>query len=321
MRYFLSVFLLLPFTVVGQQYDRLVRLAHRTYDQQNYAASALYFDSAFAVSAGENFPFYDAACSHSLAGNIKKSVQLLEKSFDEEEQDFDWMYYDKDLDAVRRDAEYIKLEKKYKDPSVVYYFDILRELTQQQRVVFMKKRISLVESVLARYSLEEIRERTGMLLPFQPGDTVFNFKDKSLEFLACTFENTNNDISVIRNLNIQTLNVFDCSGSLELTNLRLDNLIFLISSNEKNRFKNLYLKKIQQHGVLKLYANGSRMEIDSSTFTIALPAMGAVLLAQNNIVDMDDKDGLSWGLNYDAAYIYNSSFLKEDQKNQLAPFQ
>ncbi|HEU5292239.1 MAG TPA: hypothetical protein VFU05_16430, partial [Cyclobacteriaceae bacterium] len=97
MRFVFLLFILLPFSVKAQEYTRLINLAHSTFNQKNYTTSSLYFDSAFAVSAGENFPLYDAACSHSLAGNLKKSIRFLMASLEEEEQNFDWMYYDKDL--------------------------------------------------------------------------------------------------------------------------------------------------------------------------------------------------------------------------------
>jgi len=255
-----------------------------------------------------------------LAGNIKKSVQFLKRSFEEDEQDFDWMYTDKDLDPIRKEPEYVQLEKKYKDPAAIYFFDILRELSEQRSAFFLKKRISIVESNITRYSLEEMQSRIGLTLPVQPGDSVFNFSDKSLEFLGCTFENTNQDINVITNLSVKTLNIFKCNGLLRLSNLRLDNLLFFIGAEEDNHFKYLWLTNIHQHGVLKLYGNGTEFEIENSSFTIALPALGAIPLAQNNYVDMDDKDGFTCGLNYENINIYNSSFSVEDPQHKLAPF-
>ena len=319
MRLVVLLLMITPFMVHAQEYSRLIRLANSAYSKGQYVVSAQFYDSAYAVSAGENFRHYDAACSYSLAGNLKKAIQFLEVSFQRDEQNFDWMYYDKDLDAIRNLPEYIELEKHYKDPTVLYYFDILQELGEEKAVFYVKKRVSLVQDLLSRYSLEEIRKRTGLSLPFQPGDTVFNFSDRSLEFVNCTFENTDNGVNGLSKLAVKTLHFFNCRGPLELSNLRLDNLIFL-GSRDDNNFESLRLFKIKQHGVFKLFAKGNQITIDSSSFTIALPTPGIVPLAQNNYVDMDDKGGLAWGLEFDAVNIYATSFSKDDQENKLAPF-
>jgi hypothetical protein len=321
MRFIVLLLLFTPASLAAQEFDSLVDLAQRAYDRQNYSVSALYYDSAFAISAGEDFSFYNAACSHSLAGNSKRSFYFLQRAFENGYSNFDWMYYDKDLDPIRSLPEYKELEKKYKNSTTIYFFDILRELLARQVVVFSNKRVSLVESVLSRYSLEEIKARTGLPFTQQPGDTIFNFSDRDLEFRNCTFENTDNDQNDLRILSLRTLHITGSKGILRLTNLNLENLLLYIRADDDNQFRSLELRNINQNGVLNLYANGNSFEMDKCKFTIKIPAAGFIPLAGNEYADMDDKNGLTWNLNYDRINIYNSSFNKDDKDNKLAPFE
>ncbi|HEU5292032.1 MAG TPA: ion channel, partial [Cyclobacteriaceae bacterium] len=193
-------------------------------------------------------------------------------------------------------------------------------LTKQQHVFFMKQRVSLVEEGLARYSLEEIEKRTGVPLPLQPGDSVFDFSDRTLEFLGCSFENVLGAVNQIGNLSVKSMNIMNCTGVLKLLNLRVENLLFPRFTSDNHYLRVLQLDRIKLHGVLKIYAHGSRIDIENSSFTIALPPSGIINLAQNNYLELDDNDGLSLGLNYDNINFYNSSFEKDASENKLTPF-
>jgi tetratricopeptide (TPR) repeat protein len=66
----------------AQSGDALLQEAHQLYDANEFSKSAIAFDKA--LRAGKNFTadeYYDAACSHSLAGNLQQALSYLKIAF------------------------------------------------------------------------------------------------------------------------------------------------------------------------------------------------------------------------------------------------
>jgi len=123
---------------------------------------------------------YNAACANSLIGNLPKAIQFPKKAFESGCDNFDWMYYDRDLTALRHEPRYLSLEKQYKPDSAVYWFDILRQLNVSDDVRICDKRISIPDRVF-HYSLNDIMYRTGVHLKLTK-DSLIDFSNKTLNF-------------------------------------------------------------------------------------------------------------------------------------------
>src|ERR1051325_5705402 len=100
----------------------------RRVDPKHQAILAAIYDSAFTVGKPESRDLYNAACANSTSGNLSKSIQFLRRAFENGFTDFELMYYDRDLTAIRFEPGYLSIEKQYRPDSTVYWFEVLRQL-------------------------------------------------------------------------------------------------------------------------------------------------------------------------------------------------
>lgn len=295
MRPVVIAFLLFPGFLHAQSYSDLIKRAESAFVNEDLTLAAAIYDSAFVRFKPDNNDIYNASCVNSLNGKATKAVQLLKKAFDSGYDGFDWMYYDKDLDPIRNDPAYVAFERQYRPDSVVFFFEIIRDLQRSENILTIcDKRISINEGQLAKYSLDEIRSRAGVDLKLLQGDTLFDFSNKDLFFCRAAFRNPQDAYNVISRVNIGTLIVSDCKGNLKLLGMEATDLLLYEDVGKENYIRNLMIDSVRITGVVNLNANGFQFFIRNSVFDLS--------------PDDGDEVGMIWNLDYQRINITNTAF-------------
>lgn len=253
----------IPSLINAQSVAAYVDSANRAYYQKDYWRSALYYDSVVAEKPKDPIHFYNASCSHSLAGNKQKAIEYLKMSLQNGNNNFSWISYDSDLDPIRHMDEYRNLLKEYKSDSVLYIDDLIKLLIENENVTVSNKTISLVpvDFFDKRSYLQSLGEIEGVKLK----DSLIDFSTKSLRFFNCTFLNSRAE--ALGFLNLKRLIIGQCRAedfSLALVGLKLDDIII-----HDNEFTQLTLDGINSQGVFQIWHNEFKyLDITKSLFNI-----------------------------------------------------
>ncbi|MBI1803161.1 MAG: tetratricopeptide repeat protein [Ignavibacteriae bacterium] len=128
----LSTALASVLTCQQQNYQELVNLADKCYNNKEYENSGEYYDSAFTIQQGTLFSYYNAACSWALAGNKTKALEYLNQSADLGWQYIDHLKKDTDLNSLHQTKEWAelinKVEKKIDEYESHLNKPLMREL-------------------------------------------------------------------------------------------------------------------------------------------------------------------------------------------------
>jgi hypothetical protein len=141
--------------LIGQQqnYQELVNLADKCYNNKEYKNSGEYYDSAFKIQKGISSDYYNAACSWALAGDKTKALEYLNRSID-----LGWLYIDHlkkdtDLRSLHQTKEWEelidKVEKKVDEYESHLNKPLMREL-EAINVSDQKNRM-MIDSVQKRF--------------------------------------------------------------------------------------------------------------------------------------------------------------------------
>lgn len=228
---YLGLLLLGGSTIAQAQTPQYISwIADSLYESGDYYQSIVYYDSAIRLNTSDYAIYYNASCAYALEGNIGMSIEYLNRSFDLGNPNFDWMYYDKDLNIIRQADEYKELEAKFKDKNTIYFFDIIRDLMKRDQVSYSEKRISLgtdsnyYEDYLGNYDIIDVYNRLGM----DSTASRFDFSDKVLDFWLCDFTNES-ESTLIRFLKLKKL-IFvggEGFGELVLADMEVEDLLVL----------------------------------------------------------------------------------------------
>jgi hypothetical protein len=310
--------LLTSFAVSAQTYEDYINRARDAIDtlagtnislnKEQYSFLAGLFDSAFAVGKPRGEDLYNAACSNAMIGRLPKATQYLRRAFENGYDNFDAMYYDRDLDPLRYDPEYLALEKKYRPDSVVFFFDILRQLNASDEVKICDRRVSLTEARLFRYSFAEMEYRTGLKLKLI-GDSLIDFSNKNLEICRSKFDDTEDSFNSLERMSLGRLDIVDCWGNLELADIQTKALDFHASPGRENNLARVMFDNLIVNGDVRLGANGIEFECRNSTFNIEVPGAGG------------NRWGLVWDLDYDRMFVTNTEFNNAQKTGRLFPFE
>jgi len=308
---------LLPSMGFAQDYSRYITRANASFESGDFQVSSLYYDSAFLERAPGSFDLYNAACANSLTGNKQSALNYLKRAFEAEPFDFNWMYYDKDLDPIRNEEDYKSFEAMYKSDSTIYYFDILLALKRNKDVEYNGKRISLLEDQLSRYSLAEIETRINERLRGGEGDTLFDFSDRTVVFRKCTFDPKS--LNLLGNIGLKTLWIIDGNGLLKISKIRVNNLLFQTNMPNGNSFDVLEIENVKQRGALAIYARGNSFRCEKSLFNVQLPEEGFIFTKSGQYSDHRDGEGCKWRVQFDEVIVSDVVFDPGTGKNNLSP--
>lgn len=270
MRLSLIVVFLFPLTGFAQKYEDYIFRATDAIEKGDNIRAAAVYDSIFAKFEAYDGDLYNAACANSLIGNLEKAVKFLQRAYEKGYDDFDWMYYDKDLDPIRNHPGYIAIEKKYRPASVIYYFEILRELSAGNNINIIEcgKRISIHEELMSRYSFDEINERVGGNLRLT-SDSLIDFSTNTLRFCKGNFENSRDAMNILRGLSLDELSLQDCSGGLKMVNIKVNLLEIFELNPDKSQIRNLTLDSVIVNGNVSITSNGHQFHCRNSTFNLS----------------------------------------------------
>jgi hypothetical protein len=277
----------------------------KSVDEKHQAMLASLYDSAFALGKPTGLDFYNAACANSTSGNLKKSIKYLKHAFENGYRNFDWMYYDRDLTAIRYDQDYLDFEKQYRPDSVVFLFDILRKLNASNEVWICDTRISIPEGVI-NYSLDDIMYRVGVNLKVT-NDSLIDFSNKVLSICRSKFNNTDDSFNSLQRMSLRELAVDACSGNLVVEQMRMKYL-GLYDNRGVNDLRKITMDRVTLDGMIRLYVRGSEFVCKNSTFNIDVPAGD------------EFRWGLAWSINYDDVTIKNTTFGSTQKNGVLNPF-
>jgi hypothetical protein len=115
---------------LAQDARSLVMDALTAYQSKDYAKSAALFDEAIAKGAKHPNTFYNAACSHALAGHADRAFALLDEAIAHGYRDAAHMAVDTDLDALHADARWATTLAKAKAAEEAYLKTINGELAK-----------------------------------------------------------------------------------------------------------------------------------------------------------------------------------------------
>ncbi|MEI9919537.1 MAG: hypothetical protein WDO14_12130 [Bacteroidota bacterium] len=316
MRLILLVLLVIPLAGVGQTYSDYIRRANNAVDTlasfrdkaEVCAVLVGIYDSAFAIGKPNGDELYNAACANSVVGNKEKAIQFLRRAFAGGYKGFDWMYYDLDLNSLRKEPGYLALEKQYRPDSVIYFFDILRQLNEKEDVEVCNRRLSLLEPLIYRYSMADIMERAGINFKLT-SDSLIDFSGKRLTICNATFEDQYNRYNTLERMALADLIIDNCKGSLMLANLKANALRFYEGPRKGNHLEKVMIDNVTVTGWARLDSHGREFICQNSTFNVNIP----------------DFDPYRWGvvmnLQYSECQILNSTFNSVQEKGTLAPFE
>ena len=316
MRLTILVLLLIPIVGIGQTYssyvDRADRLIDslqrdgRRVDKAHQVMLAAIYDSAFATGKAQARDLYNAACSNSSTGNLAKAIQFLKKAFEAGFTDFELMYYDRDLTAIRFEPTYLSLEKQYKPDSVVYWFDVLRQLNNSDDVSICDKRISIPDGVID-YTLGDIMYRVGINLKLT-SDSLIDFSAKTLNFCRSRFKSKGGAYTSLQRMSLAVLSLDDCSGELMVEKIHTKALGFYESNDGVNKLRKVVIDSVKVNGIARLNAEGEEFTCENSTFNIEVP------------YGDEFRWGLAWNINYSNVTIRHTTFSSTQKQGLLCPF-
>lgn len=299
-RLIIGLFFSLFFTIsYSQDYEDLIQRAEDYYDQNEFELSGIYYDSAFINHLSPSYSnLYNAACSWSLAGDVPKSVSYLKEAFEKGYPDFDWMYYDKDLDNMRKDEAYLSIESTYRSDSTLYFFELIERLIKKDTDFFQvanytisfgtEEPLGRIRGRLGNYSLEEICERAGI--------TVNEFREKTKDlrilFFECKFSG-DADYQLLRFFTIKELIFAGGTGNLVLDNIMVNRLEFIGGG-----FDNLVINESKVSEYFRISNSGNEFTIANSEITIDMP---------------DRRPGIRFG-EQEAVRIFNLTLNPPKQK-------
>ena len=264
---YLGLLLLGSSTIAQAQSSQLLSwIADSLNEAGDHYQSVIYYDSAIRLNTSDYTIYYGASCVHALEGNIGMSIEYLNRSFDLGNPNFDWMYYDTDLNVIRQTDEYKELEAKFKDKNTIYFFDIIRDLMKYDQVIYQEKRISLgtdpnyYEDYLGNYDIIDVYNRLGM----DSTASRFDFSDKVLDFWLCDFTNES-ESTLIRFLKLKKL-VFVGGkgfGELILADMEVEDLLIIATE-----FTDITIDNIIQDGLFQILNRGEYLNIKNSNFSL-----------------------------------------------------
>ncbi len=268
----LTLLLLICSNLIHAQNARYLSwIADSLFESGSFKKSTIYYDSAIQTNTTDYSIFYNASCAYAKSGEIEKAIRLLRKSFELGMNEFDWMYYDLDLNTIRNHEAYIMLEAEYRDPNTVYYFDIIRDLMNQHDVSYNGKLISTggyynaktneFEEYFGNYEIQDVYNRLGLELT----EPIFDFSDKTLAFWECDFRNEA-ESSLLRFLKLKRLEIVgdgEEGGELILSDIEVEDLIIIGTD-----FEDLTLDKVILNGLFQIHNTGEYLNISNSTFLI-----------------------------------------------------
>ncbi|MFK7921899.1 MAG: DUF6624 domain-containing protein [Bacteroidia bacterium] len=95
-----TILCLAGFLAQAQTFIELIGQGDQYYEAKEYIESAQQYDKAFALEEGSATQYYNAACSHSLAGDTIQSIEYLKLSAKKGWRNFDHIKRDSDLDPL-----------------------------------------------------------------------------------------------------------------------------------------------------------------------------------------------------------------------------
>ena len=278
----------------------------RRVDSKHQAILAAIYDSAFAVGKPESRDLYNAACANSTSGNLSKSIQFLRRAFENGFTDFELMYYDRDLTAIRFEPGYLSIEKQYRPDSTVYWFEVLRQLNNSNDVQICDREIRIPDGVI-EYSLDDIMYRVGTNLKLT-SDSLIDFSNKTLNFCRSRFKSRRDAYTSVQRMALDELAIDDCSGDLVVERLRTKSLGFYESTDGANSLKRVVIDSVMVDGIVRLYCHGTEFFCKNSVFNINVPRSDR------------HRWGLAWGLDYEDITIRNTTFASAQKEGILCPF-
>jgi hypothetical protein len=307
MRLVLFAILLIPISGFGQTYSDFIDRAFDALKKKDYSVATATYDSAFTRFKPRHLDLYNAACSNSMKGNLRKSIELLTKAFENGYSQFDWMYYDKDLNPIRYEPAYLAFEKKYRPDSVIFFFDILRQLNTYDDVNICNRRVSLTEPVIFEYSFAEMNYRLGFELKLT-SDSLIDFSNKRLEICNSILDDKSDSYNSIERMSLRELMIADCSGKLKLVDLNLNDLNFFQAAGKVNDLSWVVIDNVRTGKSTHLYAKGEEFICQNSSFTMDVPG------------NESHRWGLIWNLNYETMELLNTTFNSAQKDGPLYPF-
>jgi len=124
--------------LVGQQqnYQELVNLADKCYNDKEYRNSGEYYDRAFKIQKGTSNDYYNAACSWALAGNKTKALECLNQSIDLGWLNIDHLKKDTDLNSLHQTKEWEELINKVEKKVNEYESHLNKPLRRELEAIF-----------------------------------------------------------------------------------------------------------------------------------------------------------------------------------------
>ncbi|MEJ0034063.1 MAG: hypothetical protein WDO15_28695 [Bacteroidota bacterium] len=196
-------------------------------------------------------------------------------------------------------------EKQYKPDSVVYWFDLLRQLDTGD-VKICDKRISIPDGVI-HYSLKEVMYRVGSNLKLT-SDSLIDFSTRTLNFCRSRFKSRDDAYTSIQRMSLDEFAIDDSSGELVVEQLRTKSLGFYEKTDGANQLRKVMIDNVTVNGVVRLYTSGTEFFCQNSTFNV-------------NVPDHDEyRWGFRWVFNYDYVTVNNTKFSGAQQQGLLCPF-
>ncbi|NMM48954.1 DUF6624 domain-containing protein [Marinigracilibium pacificum] len=152
----LSVILLFAvfIPVYSQSFNELIADAGKKYDDKEYLESADLYAKALELETGTSSHYYNAACSHALAGKSDKAISFLLKAIDTGWKDASWMKRDEDLKSIHDHEKWDSIVEKALANKAEYEKDFDKELQAQLERIY-------VEDQMLRHLLEPAEEKFG----------------------------------------------------------------------------------------------------------------------------------------------------------------
>jgi hypothetical protein len=300
------VLLLIPVAGISQSYSDYSERGIDALTEQDYDRAIAIYDSLFLKFKPKNADLYNASCAYSRAGRHREAVEFLRQAFRNGYTGFDWMYYDVDLNPIRHEPAYIALEKEYRPDSVVFFFEILRQLSASDDVSLCDSRISIADAI-SDYSINDIMYRVGSTLNLTP-DSLIDFSGKTLEICRSRFVDQDNAYNSLQRIALAQLTIYDCRGSLELKKIRAQKLILDATAEGRNKLQALTLDEVKVNGIARLEATGIDFVCNNSSFSINVPGKDSY------------RWGLTWDVNCDRVQIKNTTFSNSQKDGPLYPF-
>ena len=151
--------------LVGQQqnYQELVSVADKCYDNKEYEKSGEYYDRAFRMQKGTSNDYYNAACSWALAGNKTKALEYLNLSVDLGWLNINHLKRDTDLNSLHQTKEWDELVDKVTKKVDEYESHLNKPLKRELEVIngSDQKNRMMMDSVQKRFGSDS-KEMKGL---------------------------------------------------------------------------------------------------------------------------------------------------------------